>query len=44
MLLSKVQKNTESISRLISKTKNEGTMILSKFTICGTRSSRFIKK
>ena len=38
-----MQKNTKSISPLISKTKNGGTMI-SKCTICGTKKSRFIKK
>ena len=42
--MSKVQKNTKSINPLISKTKNGGTMTLSKCAICGTKKSRFIKK
>ena len=33
ILLSKVQKNTESINPIISKTKNDGTMMLSKCAI-----------
>ena len=40
----KCKKNTESINPIISKTKNGGTMILSKCAICGTKKSRFIKK
>ena len=40
----KCQKNTESINPVVSKTKNGGTMILSKCAICRTKKSRFIKK
>ena len=29
---------------MISKTRNDGTMILSKCAICGSKKSRFIKK
>ena len=43
ILLSKIHKNTESVSLLISKTKNGETMILSKCAIYGTKKSRFIK-
>ena len=42
--MSKVQKNTEINNTLISKTKNGGTIILSKCAVCGTKKSRFIKK
>ena len=38
------KKNTESIKPLISKTKNGGTVILSKCATCYTEKSRFIKK
>ena len=39
------QKNkTNSISPLISETKNGRTMILSKCAVCNTKKSRFIKK
>ena len=47
ILLSKVQKkkkNTENINPVVSKTKNGGTMILSKCAICRTKKSRFIQK
>ena len=44
ILLSKVQKNTENINPVVSKTRNGGTMIESKCAICGTKKSRFIKK
>ena len=40
----KNKKNTESINPLISKSKNGGTMILSKCAICGSKKSIFIKK
>ena len=40
----KRKQNTENINALILKTKNGGTMILSKCTICGTKKSRFIRK
>ena len=40
----KWEKNTESINLVISKTKNGGTMLLSKCAICGNQKSRFIKK
>ena len=40
----KSKKNTESINPIISKTKNGGTMILSKCAICSTKKSRCFKK
>ena len=40
----KCKKNTESINLVVSKTKNGGTMILSKCAICGAEKSIFIKK
>ena len=40
----KKKKNTESINPLVSKTKNGGTMILSKCAICNSKKSRFINK
>ena len=43
LLLSKVQKNTENINPVVSKTSNDKTMILSKCTICGAKKSKFIK-
>ena len=33
----KCKKNTKSISPVISKTKNVGTMILSKCAVCNTK-------
>ena len=36
--------NTENINPVISKTRNGGTMILSKCAICGSIKLRFIKK
>ena len=40
----KCKTNTESINSIISKTKNGGTMILSKCAVCDTKKSRFTKK
>ena len=40
----KGKRNAKSINSVIQKTKNGGTIILSKCAICGTRKSRFIKK
>ena len=40
----KKKKNTENINPLVSKTKNGGTMILSKCAICNSKKSRFINK
>ena len=40
----KCKKYTKSISPLISKTENCGTMIFSKCAVCNTKKSRFIKK
>ena len=37
-------KNTENINPRVSKTSNGKTMLLSKFVICGSKNSRFIKK
>ena len=39
----KCQKSKENINPVISKTKNGGTMILSKCATCGSKKSRFIK-
>ena len=43
-LYSSVQKNIERINPMTLKTKNDGTMKLSKCVVCGTKKSRFIKK
>ena len=40
----KCGENTKSIRPLVSKTKNSGTIILSKCAVCNTKKSRFIKK
>ena len=40
----KCQKNTESIDPRVSTTSNGKTKILSKFAICGSKKSKFIKK
>ena len=40
----KYKKITEKINSIVSKTRNGGTMILSKCAICGNKKSRFIKK
>ena len=39
-----MQKNTETTKPVVSKTRNGGTVILSKCSICGSKKSRFIKK
>ena len=39
----KCRKNTENIDPKISATRNGKTMILSKYAICGSKKSRFIK-
>ena len=41
---SKYKKNTENINQRVWNTSNDKTMLLSKFTICGGKESRFIKK
>ena len=41
--MQKQKKNTENINPVVSKTINDGTMILSKCAICGSKKSRFIK-
>ena len=38
------KKNTDSINPKVSTTSNGRTMILSKCTICGSKTSKFIKK
>ena len=43
ILLLKVQKNTENMNPVVSKTRN-GATILSKCPLCGSKKSRFIKK
>ena len=40
----KCGQNTKSISPLVSKAINGGTIILSKRALCNTKKSRFIKK
>ena len=40
----KCRKKTKSINPRVSKTNNGKTMILSKYAICGSKKSRFIKK
>ena len=40
----KCRKNTESINPRVSKTNNGKTMILSKCTMCGSKTLRFIKQ
>ena len=42
MLLFKVQRNTENMNPVVSKTSNVRTMLLSECAICG--SKKFIKK
>ena len=39
-----MQKNTKSIDPNVSATSNGKTMMLSKFAICGSKKSKFIKK
>ena len=39
----KCNKNTENIDLKVYSTSNGKAMILSKFAICGTKKSRFIK-
>ena len=40
----KCKKNTENINPRVSKTSNNKTMLLSKYSIYGTKKSNFIKK
>ena len=37
------RKNTESINPHVSATSNGKTILLSKFAICGSRKSKFVK-
>ena len=39
----KCRKNTEKINPKVSKFFNGRTMVLSKYAICGSKKSRFIK-
>ena len=39
-----MQKNTDNIDLVVSKTSNGRTMLLSKCAICSSKKSRFIKK
>ena len=39
----KRRKNTGNINPRVSKTSNGRTMVLSKWAICGSKKSRFIK-
>ena len=43
-LLPKVQKNTENLNPIVSKTSNGKTMILSKCAICNAKKSKFTKE
>ena len=40
----KCRKNTESINPKVSKTTNGKAMILSKYIICNSKKSKFIKE
>ena len=40
----KCKKNTENINPRVSKANNGRTMLLSKYAICGSKKSKFIKK
>ena len=40
----KCKKNKESINPRVPKTNNGKTMILSKYAICGSKKSKFIKE
>ena len=40
----KFRKNKEIINPRFSKTNNGKTMMLSKYAVCGSKKSRFIKK
>ena len=40
----KCKKNTESINPKVSKTTKGKMMILSKYAICGSKKSKFIKE
>ena len=40
----KCKKNTDSINSKVSKTANGKLMMLSKFAICGSKKSKFIKE
>ena len=40
----KCRKNTENINPRVSKTSNDKAIILSKYSKCGSKKSRFIKK
>ena len=44
MLPYKKNKNTESINPKVSKTSNGKTMMLSKYVVCGSKKSKFIKE
>ena len=39
----KYRKDTENINSKVSRTSNNRIMILSKYAICGSKKSRFIK-
>ena len=40
----KCRKYTENINPQVSSTSNDRTMILSKYAICGSKKSKFIKQ
>ena len=39
----KRRKDTENINPRVSKTSDNRTMVLSKYAICGSKQSRFVK-
>ena len=39
----KRRKDTENINPRVSKTSDNRTMVLSKYVICGSKQSRFVK-
>ena len=39
----KCKKDTENINPIVSKTNNGKTVVSSKYAICGSKKSRFIK-
>ena len=40
----KCRKNTKNINQSVSKTSNGKTMILSQFSVCGSKKSKFSKE
>ena len=40
----KCKRNTENVGSKVLKTKNGRSMLLSKYVVCGSKKSRFIKE